>query len=253
MSRINIICIAGMHRSGTSLTASWLERCGLTIHDGNVWGPNPSNPKGHFEDKEFVALHAKAIRKAVPKSKGWQVEKFQPLYFDRDYLLKAENIVARRSQKYDMWGWKDPRTVLLMESWKNIIPDMKVVAIWRTGHEVVQSLINRSKYSNDWLVKIGWIKAVRNWKNYNRLISLYKKKHYSDSLLFPLKQIIENDKVVLKSINEKFKSNLSYTPIREVYESEILKTKRPNTFSKFLCSIMKVSPVENTLRSLSDL
>ena len=48
-----ILTIAGMHRSGTSLAASWLQGCGLVIDNGNLIPPHPDNPKGFFEDRDF--------------------------------------------------------------------------------------------------------------------------------------------------------------------------------------------------------
>jgi hypothetical protein len=48
-----VLCIAGMHRSGTSLVTSWLQRCGLQIDDGQLLAANTGNPTGHFEDIEF--------------------------------------------------------------------------------------------------------------------------------------------------------------------------------------------------------
>ena len=48
------ICLAGMHRSGTSLTASWLSSCGLPLYLNQTWGASPGNPKGHFEDVDFT-------------------------------------------------------------------------------------------------------------------------------------------------------------------------------------------------------
>ena len=84
-----IICITGMHRSGTSLTASWLEHCGLMVHDGNFYGPDTGNPKGHFEDKEFVDLHASAILLEKPKSKGWKVVTEKFLTFTGEHISYA--------------------------------------------------------------------------------------------------------------------------------------------------------------------
>ena len=253
MSRINIICIAGMHRSGTSLTASWLERCGLTIHDGAIMKPAQSNPKGHFEDNDFVNLHVSAIKNVVPKSRGWIVERCDPMNFTGKHLRQATSLNEIRSQKYDIWGWKDPRTILFLESWKTIIPEMKVISIWRSCHEVVHSLINRSKYSNNPLVKIGLIKAVNIWLNYNRLLVKYKESHNDDTLLFPLEQIVNRNNTVFSTINDRFQPKLEYISIDEIYEREMMKPIRANIFYRIVFKFMEVSRLEGKLTSLSDI
>ena len=56
------IIIAGMHRSGTSLAASLLQSAGLDVGERLMEG-NWSNPRGHFEDLDFVKdrlLHVSA-------------------------------------------------------------------------------------------------------------------------------------------------------------------------------------------------
>jgi hypothetical protein len=65
----NALCITGMSRSGTSLTTSWLEKCGLTVHDGHVLAANPGNPRGHFEDEDFLNFHAGVITRYDPARK----------------------------------------------------------------------------------------------------------------------------------------------------------------------------------------
>ena len=87
------ICITGMHRSGTSLTTSWLESCGLQIHDGQSHGPATGNPKGHFEDKEFVDLHSKAISHEYPLSNGWKVIRQKELSFTDSQLISITSLI----------------------------------------------------------------------------------------------------------------------------------------------------------------
>ena len=52
---MSIIIITGMHRSGTSLVAGILRTAGLHIGD-KLLGPDDFNPRGFFEDKDFVNL-----------------------------------------------------------------------------------------------------------------------------------------------------------------------------------------------------
>jgi len=139
-----IHCITGMHRSGTSLIASWIEHCGLSIEDGNLMGPGIGNPKGHFEDSDFVDLHSSAILSEHPGSKNWQVFVGKFMTFSDGHLSTAKKLVRERNKQFDNWGWKDPRSVLFLEQWKAIMPDLKVPLNWRPCSEVVHSLIERS-------------------------------------------------------------------------------------------------------------
>ena len=46
------LVVTGMHRSGTSMVAAYLQQAGVSI-GRNLIGPAPGNPRGHFEDRDF--------------------------------------------------------------------------------------------------------------------------------------------------------------------------------------------------------
>ena len=55
-----VIAITGMHRSGTSLLANLLNQAGLSLGE-KLLGPMDSNPKGHFEDYDFLKFHKELL------------------------------------------------------------------------------------------------------------------------------------------------------------------------------------------------
>ena len=152
------ICITGMHRSGTSLTTSWLQACGLTVDNGHLIGVAAGNLKGHFEDKEFVDLHTKIILKENLSSRGW-IESSKSYSFQASDKEGIKMLIKER-QKFAQWGWKDPRTVLFLEEWVSLIPHIKFIFLWRPAYQVVNSLIERRKGSSNRDFKINKIKGV---------------------------------------------------------------------------------------------
>ena len=53
-----VICIVGMHRSGTSLIAQLLKQSGLYLgSEERLLGSNVGNQDGHFENVEFIDLN----------------------------------------------------------------------------------------------------------------------------------------------------------------------------------------------------
>ena len=56
----NVLVIAGMHRSGTSLITHWLHDCGLQVGERLV-GAGTGNVEGHFEDEDFFLLHQQIL------------------------------------------------------------------------------------------------------------------------------------------------------------------------------------------------
>ena len=59
------IAIGGMHRSGTSLTASLVAAAGVHLGD-ELMAAGAGNPRGHFEDLEFYHLHQRIPGKEGP-------------------------------------------------------------------------------------------------------------------------------------------------------------------------------------------
>jgi len=57
------ICIAGMHRSGTSMVARLLQSCGLFLGPEEELGFDSNNGEPHFENVRFVALNDEILRR----------------------------------------------------------------------------------------------------------------------------------------------------------------------------------------------
>lgn len=73
---------------------------------------------------------------------------------------QALTLVAELSA-HGAWGWKDPRTCLTFEFWRELIPDISVVLCVRHPVEVAQSLTARH---HDYATRE---KALRLWHDYN--------------------------------------------------------------------------------------
>lgn len=248
---MTILCITGMHRSGTSLTASWLESCGLAIHDGNLMGSSTGNPKGHFEDQDFVDIHSSVIRLDNRRSNGWKVFAEKSLSFTDDQLARAHVLVRERNEKYSVWGWKDPRTVLFLDQWKEHVPELKVLFVWRPCSEVVDSLIERSKRATNTDFKVTLLESVKLWMYYNAKVCEYKQKHPGDTLLFNMDYVINHDRNVQELINEKLQLGLTYQPISNVYDPKLFHRK-PGLLARIVSAYHGNVILEESLRNLSD-
>ena len=140
MAESKILVIGGMHRSGTSLVGNWLARCGLHLGDELI-PADFSNPAGHFEDRGFVQLH-----RAILADNGLDhlVVRQPSLAISAEHRADAENMITAR-QGFTQWGWKDPRTALLLGFWRDLRPDLKVLVVYRNFGGVVESMLRRER------------------------------------------------------------------------------------------------------------
>jgi hypothetical protein len=241
-----------MHRSGTSLVASWLQRCELAIDHGGLVGPAIGNPLGHFEDVDFIRLHASSIKSLVPGSYGWKVFANRFLPFTEEERQRANEIVKARTEMDSLWGWKDPRSVVFLRQWREIIPDLKVLLVWRPCHEVVKSLVSRAKRAHYHHYKIGTYEAVKLWLSYNGLVYAYKGQSARDTLLLPLNYILKNDRETLQLIESKLNIKLRYRPISDLYVPTLLHRETPPPQLRLLALSCGAHGMERRLTSRSD-
>jgi uncharacterized protein (DUF3084 family) len=220
MNRLNlpekssIVIIAGMHRSGTSLTASLLESAGLHIGRDLV-GTNKSNPKGHFENKDFLDFHKAVLRSEEIIDKGWTLQ--ENITIEEQYVAQAKEIVAKNAIS-SLWGWKEPRTTLFLEFWANLLPEANFLLIYRSPWEVVDSLYRRRE---DTIFQREPELAIKLWIHYNKkIINFYN--HFSRRcFLANLREIVKDPNLYVEAIKEKFKIPLS-EPASNLYDPSLL-------------------------------
>jgi hypothetical protein len=243
------LCITGMHRSGTSLVASWLQRCGLPIDDGRLLGPGIGNLHGHFEDHDFYDI----ARASVTRQHGsWRVVKPGALRFDAAELAQARALLAARDQRFELWGWKDPRALLFFEQWKQLAPGLKALVLWRPCTEVVQSLCKRAaadRTNPDFAISA--YQAARVWRAYNQAALEIKRAHPQDVLLVSLRQVLLNDGKVIAHLQKVWGLKLSHAPIAEVQDQALLQS-RSSLASRVVARIAKARVLERTLAARED-
>src|SRR3954471_15272785 len=120
------IVITGMHRSGTSLVASYLSSLGVGLGD-RLLAADARNPHGYFEDADFRELHGEMLTDATPagdgghRDWGWtENERLARARLGRG-TERARARAPARSGRPGLWGWKDPRTSLLLDFWDEIL------------------------------------------------------------------------------------------------------------------------------------
>jgi len=136
-----------MHRSGTSLIARILEQSGLYLGTaGNLLGGNAGNQDGHFEHLGFIELND-ALLKHLGGS--WDFPPELPLGWENAASLEPFRSQARQLLQtfagQSCWGWKDPRTCLLLPFWQSLIPGLRFVICLRNPIAVAASLEARNQ------------------------------------------------------------------------------------------------------------
>ena len=164
-----LICILGMHRSGTSCVTGSLQQGGLNLGDCHTW--NPHNKKGNRENQVFVDLNDSVLASnggawdLPPKKSRWNAEQ----------LERAKKLLENNFGESPL-GFKDPRTLLVVSGWKKVYPEIQFVGVFRHPNAVAQSLQKRSDMPQE--------KAFSLWFAYNQALLREHKKSAFPILCF---------------------------------------------------------------------
>ncbi|MEG4270259.1 MULTISPECIES: glycosyltransferase [unclassified Microcoleus] len=230
-SKPSVFIVTGMHRSGTSLTASLFQKVGVDIGKKLV-GPADGNVKGHFENVDFVEFHKSVLRSHGIDELGCTFEKTIPVA--PEYVEMAKRAIDQNQHSHKHWGWKDPRTALFWDFWLNLLPEANFICVYRSPWEVVDSLYRRG---TDVSLLQNPEKAVKMWIHYNQqVLELYERFPHR-CLLANVYPIGNTPELFLDRVNEKFNVNLGAIPGDNFEESllvnDIVKSHRPSLIEKY--------------------
>lgn len=183
------LILTGMHRSGTSLVASLLQPLGINLGQRLI-PADFRNPRGYYEDVDFVRLQQAMIRHCLPHGEdgcpdwGWiEGEAFNANALS-PFRPQAAALLAARAQEGQRWGWKDPRTTLFLDFWEHASQEAlqrepHYLLLYRFPWEVADSVQR--------LADAAFLKhpsyGYRIWLFYNRRLLAFYRQHAERCLL----------------------------------------------------------------------
>jgi len=256
------LIILGMHRSGTSLLAHWLTNCGFNLGEEMI-GPGNGNVNGHFEDLDLYRLHETILRK---NNRNYKLREPVSLNYNQKLRNEAMAIYDKRKSQ-DCWGWKEPRTCLTMDLWKEIIPSYNCLIVYRDYHQVVDSFIRRKQKAIQSLQN-PFEKAIQKakyqflqqssaqsfldvWIEYNRRIleevSQLASKNF---LVISESKLPHLDYMVFNYLRQEWNyNNIEFSPIAEIHRANML-TRQTQDYSFYPEQIRVANILTEELKSL---
>ncbi|UCF68245.1 MAG: glycosyltransferase [Acidobacteriota bacterium] len=220
------LLIAGMHRSGTSLVASAVSQLGVEI--GRQLVPSDHrNPRGYFEDVEFLALQRKVLQQCSPADDGghpdWGWTPSEQL--DRKRIARfrdeAQRLVDARSGRTRVGGSKDPRTTLLLDFWDEILDDARFLLVYRVPWEVADSMQRTGE--EVFLRHPEW--ALPIWCFYNRHLIDFYRRHAERCLLVSANAVRGALSRVRALMSEKLGIESGEAPASDPFDPMLFRTR----------------------------
>lgn len=237
------LVIAGMHRSGTSLVTNWLHRCGLQVGE-SLLEEGPSNAEGHFEDMEFLKMHEEILAGNGLPSTGLIAG--EEINISDYQLEKLKAIIKVKRDHFKQWGWKEPRTCLFLDVYKELLPEAEYLVIMRDYQSVTNSLLKRDFVEMDvaygkrsfftrlkWAFKKEYKKRklyrkraedyLKVWIDYNEHILSFLEKLSPEQYLVVNYTLLEtNDRKVFSFLTGKWGFDLKFVPFKKVFKENLI-------------------------------
>jgi hypothetical protein len=156
-----VVCIWGMHRSGTSALTGVLQEWGVFL--GEVRTESGFNPKGNRENPEIRRLNDDVLK----TSGGSWHELPEKIFWNDAQRKKRDHIIAGYVRK-SLWGFKDPRALFTIGGWLEKIPNPQFIGTFRNPLLVAESLRKRNGFTLN--------KGVALWERYNEQLLLQHKR-----------------------------------------------------------------------------
>ena len=210
--------ISGMHRSGTSLTASIVAAAGIHLGD-ELMAAGSGNPRGHFEDLAFYQLHQRILA-----ANGLSLEGFtchETIVVPPAARAEATELIGRRRANARPWGWKDPRTVLMLDFWAELLPEACWLFVVRPPENVVDSLFRRG----DTAFIVNPRHAIDVWVAYNRRILEFVHRNRNRAAVVDLDQVVADPAGLVATVANLLGTVL--TPPPSMFEEGLLGSVLP--------------------------
>jgi hypothetical protein len=197
-----------------------------------------NNRLGYFEDLDFVELNRRMLAAVVPVGQrghsdwGW-TEEMPPSGVDtrllEGFVDAADELVAyRRSQAMGgaggrerearCWGWKDPRTTVLLDFWNARIPDARYLFIYRAPWDVADSM-----------QRIGAAEFLRHpefayeiWRHYNHALLAFAQAHPDRTLVVSAAGVMRDPHALLELVESRLHVRLDHDRCEEVAHPSLM-------------------------------
>ncbi|MCU1348148.1 MAG: hypothetical protein JWO56_1178, partial [Acidobacteria bacterium] len=199
------LIVTGMHRSGTSFVASLLAAWNVRMGE-RLLAADRANPAGYFEDVEFQELNRRMLVACTPPEEGhrdwgWTESEAFDAGALPSYREEAAALVAARDRDGAPWGWKDPRTAMLLDFWDDVLEgEARFLLLYRHPWEVADSMLRTG--AEVWLTHPGY--PARIWTRYNRALLDFHRRHRDRTLLVSTNGLLREPEAFVAALRRHF-------------------------------------------------
>lgn len=231
----------GMHRSNTSLIGKAIQNAGLFIGN-DLMEATQSNKEGYFEDKDIIDFEDRIFKSDQKTWYFFSPNQLDSLNISDSFYQEGEDLLKKKFGQHQAFGWKSPRTTILLSFWKKIIPDAKYLMVFRHPGLVAQSLVKRGDMWKFTKIRpYKYVKALNIWYTYNLAMIDFYQKNKDNCIIIESPNILGNQDQIQQlnyKIIDKWKIPIQPLDFGKAVNPALL-NKEAKPFVKWLTSLTK--------------
>lgn len=171
---------------------------------GRLLGPHLDNPLGYYEDLDFCDLNLALVAASVnggisDRRPDWahahHVEPARLL----SLRPRAAALLAERRGRGRAWGFKDPRTTILLDFYDDLAPDARYLFVYRAPWEVLDSLARTHSRPLQGRADL----AIHAWTEYNAQALAFREQHPDRTVLVHVDAVADRPADLVMLVRER--------------------------------------------------
>ncbi len=170
-----IYVVLGMHKSGTTLTSQILHHSGINMDD--EIDPSVSYDEGNKYERQSI-LHLNLEILGTDSYSTIDLKAPEPLTAGPDLQRRMQEVIGTCERRYKDWGFKDPRTALTYPLWEELLPEHRLIVVYRGPAAVWPHYRYHGPHHAPGNIGRAW-RFLDRWYDYNvRILSILESTPY---------------------------------------------------------------------------
>lgn len=184
------------------MTAGLLHILGVDM--GNIRDPDAQNPRGYFEDEDFLHVGDRIYRAADPQATGFSPPPLQTILakgkgFDDEIRSLVQSRL--RSTRSQVWGWKAIHTALTIGLFLPYLERPHFVVVVRDPLEIARSSVEFTRYKAGMYREMTLLGGLQLSNFYYHHIYTFLEKHPELPRLFiSFDDVLEDPDAALRAL-----------------------------------------------------